>query len=272
MLTISIDPIAFTIGSLTMKWYGITMAAAVILMIIIVPREARRLGITRDLYSLFLWCLAGGFIGGRLTYVIGEWQYYLANPRSILGFAGLAQNGMVAGVIAAALIYMAVVRIRFSTLLRIGDAVAIATPLGLAIGRIGCTLNGCCFGRPSPFQSFPWAVIYTPRASIPVEYWGVPLYPTQIYHILWNLVTFAIVWRFRGRFRPPGSLLFFYFCLYVAGDFGIRFLRDGALVVPGLQQAQVMNLAILAVFLPWLIVILRRFQPSSQPDPEAENI
>jgi prolipoprotein diacylglyceryltransferase len=93
-----------------------------------------------------------------------------------------------------------------------------------------------------------------------------------MYHILWNLVTFAIVWRFRRRFRPPGSLLFFYFCLYAAGDFGLRFLRIGGLVVPGLQQAQVMNLAILAVFLPWLIVILRRSEPSSQPDPEAENI
>ena len=170
---------------------------------------------------------------------------------------------------------------RFSTLLRIGNAVAIATPLGLAIGRIGCTLNGCCFGKPSPFQYFPGAVTYALRPPgtlpqdwylLPAQYTGVPLYPTQIYHILWNLITFAIVWRFRGRFKPPGSLLFFYFCLYVAGDFGIRFLRDGGLVVPGLQQAQVINLAILAVFLPWLIVILRRSQPSSQPDPEGENI
>jgi len=271
MLTISIDPIAFTVGSLSVRWYGIVVAIAVVSLIIIIPREARRLGITQDLYSLFLWCILGGFVGSRLTYVIGDWQSFVADPRHILGFEGQAQNGMVVGVVAAALIYMAATRMRFSTLLSIGDAVAVATPLALAIGRIGCTLNGCCSGKPSPFQSFPWAVIYTPRAALPAEYWGIPLYPTQIYHILWNLVTFAIVWRLRNRFRPPGSLLFFYFCLYAIGDFGIRFLRIGGLVVPGLQQAQVMNLAILAVFLPWLIIKMRRYQPSSQPDPETES-
>jgi len=271
MLTISADPIAFTIGSLTVTWYGITLAAAVVAMIIIVPRDARRLGINRDLYSLFLWCILGGFVGSRLAFVIGEWDRFMANPRTILGFDGQAQNGMVVGVIAAALIYMAVTRIRFSELLRIGDAIARAGPLALALGRVGCTINGCCHGKPSPFEYFPGAVIYTPRVSLPSEYWGVPIYPTQIYHIAWNLVTLAIVWRFRDKFKPPGALLFFYFSIYAAGDFAIRFLRVGEHVVPGLQQAQVLNLAVLAVFLPWLIITMRRYQPPSDSELEGEN-
>jgi prolipoprotein diacylglyceryltransferase len=107
------------------------------------------------------------------------------------------------------------------------------------------------------------AVIYTPRDTIPSEYWGRALYPTQIYHLLWNLIVFAIVWRLRGKLKPEGSLLFFFFCIFAAGDFGIRFLRTDETVLWGLRQAQVLDLAILAVFLPWLIIRLRRFQKQS---------
>jgi phosphatidylglycerol:prolipoprotein diacylglycerol transferase len=269
VLTISIDPVAFTIGSLTVRWYGIMVGLAVLLMLAITPREAKRLGIKRDLYSLFLWCIIGGLIGGRLAYVIYDWEYFIANPREIIGFLGLAQNGMLIGIIVAALIYMRVTRMRFSTLLSIGDAVAVGTPLALAIGRIGCTINGCCSGKFSPFQYFPGAVIYAPRPpGTPLQDWyhlasqylGVPIYPTQIYHLLWGLIVFAVVWRFRGKFKPEGGLLFFCFCLFAAGDFGVRFLRIGEPLLWGLYQAQVLDLAILAIFLPWLIIRLRRFQ------------
>ena len=260
MLTISIDPVAFTIGPLTVRWYGIVVAVAVISMIVIMPREAKKLGITRYLYSLFLWCILGGYIGGRLAYIIYDWGHFVANPRDIIGFAGLAQNGMIIGVVVAALIYMRVTKMRFSTLLSIGDAVAIGTPLALGIGRIACTINGCCHGLPSPFQFFPGAVIYTPRDTISPEYWGGPLYPTQIYHVLWGLIVFAIVGRLRGKFKPEGCLLFFCFCVFAIGDFSIRFLRAEEPVLWGLREAQVADLAILAVFLPWLIIRLRRFK------------
>ncbi len=270
MLTITADPIAFTIGSLTVTWYGILLAAAVVSMIIIIPRDARRLGINRDFYGFFLWCIIGGFVGSRLTYVIGQWERFIGDPRSIFGFEGQAQNGMIIGVFAAALIYMAVTKMRFPMLLRIGDSITRATPLALAIGRLGCTINGCCHGKPSPFQYFPGAVTYSPTStnvSLPLEYWGVPIYPTQIYHMAWNLITLAIVWRFRDRFKPPGSLLFFYFCLYAAGDFAIRFWRVDPAVFAGLQQAQILNLAVLAVFLPWLVIKMRRYQSSPESEP-----
>jgi phosphatidylglycerol:prolipoprotein diacylglycerol transferase len=260
MLTISIDPVAFTIGSYQVRWYGIMIAVAVVLMIAITYREAKRLGITRDLFSLFIWCIVGGLVGGRLAYVIFYWEHFVANPQEIIGFAGLAQNGMIIGVVVAALIYMKVKRMRFSTLLSIGDAVAVGAPLALGIGRIACTLNGCCYGQPSPFQFFPGAVIYTPRDTMPPEYWGVPLYPTQIYHVLWGLIVFAIVLRLRGKFKPEGCLLFFCFCVFAIGDFSLRFLRAEEPVLWGLREAQVADLAILAVFLPWLIIRLRRFK------------
>jgi len=260
MLTISIDPVAFTIGSLTVRWWGIMAAVAIASLIAIMLREAKKLGITRNLYSLFLWCIIGGYIGARLAYVIYDWPYFVANPRDIFGFQGMAQNGMIIGVIVAALIYMRVTRMRFSMLLSIGDALAVGGPLGLAIARIGCTLNGCCSGQPSPFNFFPLAVIYTPRDSMDPQYWNVPLYPTQIYHLLWGLTVFGIVWRFRGKFKPEGTLLFFFICIFAAGDFAIRFLRTDVPVLWGLRQAQVLDLAALAIFLPWLIIRMRQFK------------
>lgn len=260
MLTISIDPVAFTIGSLEIRWYGIMAAIAVASLLVIMLREAKRLGITRDIYSIFLCGVIGGIIGGRLAYVIYYWEHFMANPREIIGFAGLAQMGMIIGIIVAALIYMGITRMRFSTLLSVGDAFIVGAFLALAIGRIGCTLNGCCSGQPSPFDFFPLAVIYTPRNTMAPEYWGVPLYPTQIYHVLWNLIVFAIVWRFRGKFKPAGGLLLFGFSIYAIGDLSLRFLRAGREpLLWGIDNAQFVDLAILVIFLPWLIIKLRQF-------------
>ena len=259
MLTISVNPIAFAIGSLEIRWYGIMMAIAVISLLVVMLREAKRRGITNDIYSIFLTGIVGGLVGGRLAYIIYYWDYFIAHPREIIGFEGLAQNGMMIGIVVAALIYMGVRRMRFSALLSLGDVLAVGAPLGLAIARIGCTLNGCCSGRPSPFNFFPLAVIYTPRDSMDPQYWNVPLYPTQIYHLLWGLIVFAIVWRLRGELKPEGSLFFFFLCVFAIGDFGIRFLRPEEPWVLGLQQAQILDLGILAVFLPWLIIKLRRF-------------
>jgi len=256
MLTISIDPVAFTIGPLTIRWYGIMVAVAVISMLVITAREAKRLGIARDIYTLALCCIIGGLIGGRLAYIIYDWEHFVANPRDIIGFAGLAQNGMIVGVIAAALIYMGVTRMRFSELLSLGDAAAVGTPLALSIGRVGCTLNSCCYGIPAP--DLPWAVIYTyPNGIAPRN---TPIHPTQIYHLLWGLIVFAIVWRFRDKLKPEGSLFFFFICIFTIGDFALRFLRDEEPWLWSFRAAQLVDLAILVIFVPWLIIRLRRFQ------------
>jgi phosphatidylglycerol:prolipoprotein diacylglycerol transferase len=275
MLTISVNPVAFTVGSLQIRWYGIMVAIAVVSVLVVMVREAKRRGITSDIYSICLSGIAGGLVGGRLAHVIDNWEYFMANPIEIIGFQGLAQNGAIIGIIVAALIYMGVTRMRFSTLLSLGDVSAVGAPLGLAIGRIGCSLNGCCSGQHSPFDFFPLAVVYTPRDAMDPQYWNTPLYFTEFYHLLWGLAVFGIVWRLRSRLKPEGSLFFFFLCIFAAGDFGIRFLRPLEPWVWGLQQAQVLDLGILAIFLPWLIFKMRRFheqasvaEMASQAEPE----
>lgn len=265
MLTISINPVAFTIGSLTVRWYGIMVALAVMALLAMTLRETKRVGISQDIiYNLFLWGIIGGFIVSRLVHVIDQWNYYVANPGAIVGFAGLSLYGAIIGALLAVWVYMRVRRIPFSSLAGVGDAIAVGAPLAQAIGRVGCTINGCCYGKLSPFQSFPGAVLYTPRDVIPSQYWGVPLYPAQIYFLLWNLIVFAIVWQLRDRLKPQGSLFFLYLCLYAAGDFGLRFFRVNEPFLLGLHQGQVISLAILVIAVPWLIIRMRRFQRSSQ--------
>ena len=267
MLTISIDPVAFAIGPFAVRWYGIMVALAVIALLAMTLREAKRLGISQDIiYNLFLWGIIGGFIVSRLIhvidYVVINWGYYKFHPGDIpgyiVGFAGLSLYGAIIGALLGAWIYMRVKRVPFNSLAGVGDAISVGTPLAQAIGRIGCALNGCCHGNFSPFNFFPGSVIYAPRDTIPPEYCGVPLYPTQIYFLLWNLIVFAILWRLRGRLKPQGSLFFLYLCLYAAGDFGLRFLRVNEPFFIGLQQGQLISLAILVIAVPWLIIRMRR--------------
>jgi phosphatidylglycerol:prolipoprotein diacylglycerol transferase len=271
MFTISIDPVAFTIGALQVRWYGLMIAAAVALLLVIMLRETKRLGIQHDISGIFFWGIVGGIVGARLAFVIYDWEHFVANPRDIVGLEGLAQNGMIAGVIVAGLIYMKVRRMRFSTLLSMGDAVAVGTPLAIAIARIGCTLNGCCYGIPA--LGLPWAVVYThPNSLAPLN---APIHPTQLYHLLWSLIVFAVVWRLRGKLKPEGSLVFFFICLFAIGDFAIRFFRTDEPVLLGLRQAQVLDLGALAIHLPWLTIRMRRFKHQAlvtEPVNEAEPV
>src|SRR4030042_6222389 len=142
MLTIRIDPIAFNIGSLEIRWYGILAALGVASLLVIMLREVKRRGIPRDIYGLFFWGVVGGLIGGRLAFVIYYWDHFMANPREVIGFQGLTQMGMIVGVVVAALIYMGITRMRFSTLLSIGDAFIAAGLLAPALCRGGWHTNG----------------------------------------------------------------------------------------------------------------------------------
>jgi phosphatidylglycerol:prolipoprotein diacylglycerol transferase len=258
MLTIGLNPIAFSIGSLDITWYGIMVAVAVAVLLVVMMREAKRRGMTQDIYGIFLSGVVGGIIGARVAFIVYDLPYFVAHPLAVFGLQGMAQNGMLIGVVVAALIYMAVRRMRFSTLLSLGDVLAVGAPLGLAIARVGCNIRGCCYGQPSSFSFFPLAVTYTnPNSLAPLN---TPLYPIAFYHLVWGLTVFGIVWALRGRFKPAGSLFFFFICIFAAGDFAIRILRVDTPVLWGLRQAQVLDLAAIAIFLPWLLVLLRRFR------------
>jgi len=270
LLVISIDPVAFSIGALQVRWYGIMVVVAVVTLLVITFRETKQRAVPESTtYNLFFWGIIGGIIGGKLAYLIQPWLLNGVNPSEIISPYGWALHGAIIGGILGGVIYWRIkaTQISLENLQSIGDALAVGAPLAQAIGRIGCTINGCCYGKLSPFLSFPWAVIYThPNSAAPQN---TPLYPTQIYFVLWNLIVFAVMWRLRGRLKPRGSLFFLYLCLYSAGDFGLRFLRTDPPLLLGLQEGQLFSLAILLVSLPILIIRIRRFQQKATAEPAA---
>lgn len=251
-LTISISPVIVKFGALEVRWYGVMVALAVVAVIAISLREAKRLGIAQDhIYNLAIWAVLGGIIMSRLLHVIDEWHYYISHPEQIIGFAGLTIYGAVLGALIAVVIYA---RVNKLSVWQLADIVAPGAIVGQAIGRIGCTINGCCYGLENP----PWwagAIVYTsPEHALLGTPIGVPLYPTQLYHLIWNLLGFAVLWSLRKRLAPPGGLFLLYLAIYGAGDLAIRSVRQGAPFLFGLQQAQLIGIIVLLVTVPWLAV------------------
>jgi phosphatidylglycerol:prolipoprotein diacylglycerol transferase len=254
MITININPVVFSIGALEVRWYGIMVVLAVVAVIALAVLEARRVGLpVEHIYNVALWGIIGGILVSRLLHVIDKWDYYMANPRQIIGFAGLTVYGAVLGALLAVLIYCWVKKLSFW---QMGDVVAPGAILGQAIGRIGCFINGCCYGLPT---SLPWGVVYTNPASF-CRPLGESFQPTQIYHLIWNLVGFGILWSLRRRLKPQGSLFLLYLALYAAGDLSIRFVRVGEPFLFGLQQAQLIGIAILVITVPWLVIRMWRYR------------
>lgn len=264
MITIGIDPVVFSVGGFELRWYAVMVVLAIIAVIWVASREARRVGIGDEvIYSVALWAVIAGIIVSRLVHVIDQWEYYIAHPGQIIAFEGLTIYGAILGALIAVIIYAWVKKISFWQL---GDVIAPGAILGQAIGRIGCTINGCCYGLPT---SLPWAVTYTHPNSYAVL--GVPSHPAVVYLLIWDLIVFVILWQLRKRLKPVGSLFLLYLALYAAGDLGSRFFREGTPFLFGLQQAQVIGIAILVVTVPWLIIGMRRGRALTSSSKEADS-
>jgi len=251
MIIMDMDPVAFTIGGLTVRWYGVMVALAVLTVLVVAVLEARRTGISEEhLYGVFLWGVIGGLVMSRAVHVVDYLVTHPGQPIDLLNFAGLGLYGAIIGAPLGAFFYTKAHHIPWSSMARVGDAVALGAPLGQAIGRVGCFINGCCHGGPT---SVPWAVIYDhPNSfcSLP----GVPVHPTQLYFIVWNLDVFAVVFWLRKRPKPDGSSFLTYVMLYSAGDFVIRFWRVNEVYAVGLQQGQLISVGVILACLPILVV------------------
>jgi phosphatidylglycerol:prolipoprotein diacylglycerol transferase len=249
LITISISPIAFTIGSFSVRWYGVMVALAVLVVVLWVFWEIRR-GAKVSYDTLFTAALVGipsGIIFSRMLHVIDLWDYYSAHPGQIIGFSGLTIYGAILGAVLAIWIYSKFSRFRFGYVM---DLVAPGVLLAQAVGRVGCTINGCCYGAEAP-SWLPWSVVYThPQSYAPL---GIAVHPTQVYEIVFLLIAFGVLFPLRKRFQPDGSLFLIYLSTYSAWRVGVGFLRDGTSFLFGLHQAQVIGIIVLLIAIPILI-------------------
>jgi phosphatidylglycerol:prolipoprotein diacylglycerol transferase len=253
-MEISASPIAFHLGPITVHWYGIMVALAVATLVVWAWYfTTRKGGVTTDqVMAAALWMIPLGLIGARLVHVIDKFGYYWDHPREIFGFAGLAIFGTILGGIVGAWIYCRLRHVRFGPL---ADLVAPGAVLAQAIGRVGCTINGCCCGKPT---SLPWAFTWTNPASdaFTCAPLGTPIHPTQLYELLGDLLIFALLfWVFRGRVKPSGSLLAIYLLLYSALTFTVRFWRADVTPFAGpVEEGQLIAGVIFVLAAAWLIV------------------
>jgi phosphatidylglycerol:prolipoprotein diacylglycerol transferase len=187
-----------------------------------------------------------------LLHVIDRWGYYGQHPGQIVGGSGLTIYGAVLGAALGVWIYSKFSHSRFGYF---ADTAAPGIILAQAIGRVGCTINGCCYGAEC---SLPWAIVYKHPASLgPI---GIAVHPTQVYEIIYLLIVFGILLVLKDKLRPDGSLFLVYLSLYSVWRFGIGFIRDGAPFLLGLHQAQVIGIIVLAIAIPLLVFRTRWFK------------
>ncbi|MFC1860455.1 prolipoprotein diacylglyceryl transferase [Chloroflexota bacterium] len=254
MITINIDPIAF----LNVRWYGTAVALAIVVIILWLLWQVRR-GAKVSNETVFMAAIVGipsGIIVARLFHVIDRWDYYIQYPSEIIGGSGLTIYGAVLGAALGIWVYSKFSKFQFGYL---ADLIVPGLILAQVVGRMGCTINGCCYGLPT---SLPWGIVYTNSDSL--AQMGVVFHPTQVYEIIYLLIMFGAVLMLRGRLRPYGSLFLIYLALYSAWRIGIDFIRDGTPFLFGLHQAQVIGIIVLAITIPLLVLRTRWVKKEEQ--------
>lgn len=208
-------PEIISFGPLTLHSYGLLIAIGVLSSLFWMTQVARKLGFPpgEKVFDLVFVVVLAGFIGARLFYVAQEWPWYRAHPLEIFQIwkGGLVYyGGMVASFIGFFL-YVRLVRLPF---LASSDFIIPFIALTHAFGRVGCFLNGCCYGKVC---DLPWAVKFPLLPQ--------PVHPTQAYEAVLNLALFGfLVWRYPRR-RFPGEVTSLYLIVYPAGRFLLEFLR-----------------------------------------------
>lgn len=239
------DPIAFHLGPLAVRWYGLMYLVGFGLIWMIGRRRiAARPGsvwTAQDLDDALFYGILATIIGGRLGYVLFyKFGDYLAEPWRIffLWEGGMSFHGGFLGVVLAMWLYA---RSRRQDWLAITDLIAPLVPLGLAAGRFGNFINAELWGRPT---DVPWAMIF-PNVD------GVPRHPSQLYEFaLEGVALFVLLWWFSSKPRARGAVSALFLIGYGIFRFAVEFTREPdsflGLLALGLSMGQWLSLPMIA--------------------------
>ncbi|HBB28846.1 MAG TPA: prolipoprotein diacylglyceryl transferase [Clostridiales bacterium] len=247
------DRVAFTLFGIDVMWYGVIIAAGLLLGIILSLKECRRIGFREDtLIDFLLTVIPVGIICARLYYVAFTWDDYSQNLVEIINIrhGGLAIHGGLFGGIIAGLIFC---KIRKINLVRIIDIIAPPVILAQAIGRWGNFVNQEAYGGPT---NLPWGIMVN----------GVKVHPTFLYESLGNIIIFFfLVWYRKHKRKNEGEVFALYLMLYSVVRFFVEGLRTDSLMFLGLRTAQI---ASIGMFLAGLTIfyILRRYKKDKLDD------
>lgn len=254
----ALDPVAFSFGPFSVKWYGLAYLFSFIFASFWMTKLARKwhISLSFDDLSFVVLCVAFGVIfGGRIAYVVfyGS-HYYAAHPLHIflLNEGGMSFHGGLLGACIGGYIACRFSKIPFLTM---ADLAACATPAGLFFGRIANFINGELWGKPT---DLPWAVAFPSGGYI-------PRHPSQLYEALFEgAILFLILWYFSYRTnpKPQGFYLSVFLLWYACARFIIEFVRmpDVQLgyLVGWLTMGQLLSIPLLLIGLGALWYSLKR--------------
>ena len=294
-------------GSFTLASYGLSVLCGFLLAVFVARKRGQRAGV--DPNALFDMCIAmliGGIVGARIFYVFYDWSFFRSHP---LEAFRIDKGGLVffGGLIGGGVVMFYVLSKKRMPVRRALDIVISVVPLGHVFGRIGCFLNGCCFGRIT--QS--WVGIRFPRILEPgsvrealynvdgqhiigsppfvehlhyhylhnlpgvlkTELWSQPVHPTQLYEAGYNLVIFAVLSLLLWRRRREGDIAWLYAVLYGTARFFNEFLRgDQSPMLWKLTIAQIICVPLVVFGLVMLVRSSRLpREPFAEPWRTTEN-
>ncbi len=248
--------ILFYIGPVPIRAYGLMMVIGFVLGLWRAARVSKRYNIEPErVIDASLAALIAGIVGSRMLYLLMQvpvdgWSVFSEIHRIWEG--GLSFHG---GLVAAVLAVGAYTRLKGIKFLTMADILAPSLAIGYAFARIGCFLNGCCYGHPT---DLPWGVSFLDPVTHTLT---DPSHPAQLYAFIISLGIFGILTRIERLPRPAGFTFFSYLVLYSVYRFGIEFIRKGATAevwIAGLTPAQIASLAGIVIFGLALLVMNRR--------------
>lgn len=229
-------PDLLKLGPFTIHSFGLMMALAFLASGWLLAREMGRRGLRPEVaWDIVLGAAIGGVIGAKIYYLLEHWDAFTADPLGMtFSGAGLVwYGGLIGGLGAVFLVF----RIRRLPAAEVLDALGSIVPLGHAIGRLGCFLNGDDYGRTT---DLPWGIAF-PAGSPPTF---EQVHPTQIYEFLLYVGIFAYLWGRRKGAHPWPLLFWEYLVLGGAARFLVEFIRINPRVLLGLTMAQWISLGL----------------------------
>ncbi|MGB9561489.1 MAG: prolipoprotein diacylglyceryl transferase, partial [bacterium] len=220
-------PEIFHIGNFSIRSYGVMLAIAFFIGIILAIKRGEKRGISpKFMNDLSFLIVIASIVGSRFFYVIfhmsefrGHWLDIISPVQSD-GSCGLAGLSMLGGVVLALFVGIGYTAYKKVNIYDVGDSVAPSLGLGLGLGRIGCFLNGCCFGLPA--KSGP-SVIFPPGSPAGDTFPATPLIPAQLYASALGFIIFIILLLIERILKPQKGVIFGVFLLLYGAD---RFWLD----------------------------------------------
>jgi phosphatidylglycerol:prolipoprotein diacylglycerol transferase len=235
-----------SIGPFTVYSYGLMLVIGFMLSSWLACQQAKRTGMDPDtIFNLVFIAFVSGVAGARVFYVLDNFSYYLSHPVEIIMLqrGGLAWfGGLISGTISA-VIY---IKVKKLSVYRTLDLVVPFVALAQALGRIGCLLNGCCYGRQAE------AGLYFPNHE-------AILIPTQLYSTLLLLVIYVILRNLQDKPHRQGEVFYAYLLLYSLKRFFIEFLRaDTPRTFGNLTIFHILSIALFIVSVSGLVIINKK--------------